>query len=834
MLTKMSNSVSVLDAYNSSLEYFSGDELAANVFSGKYALPDGDGGVLELSPKDMHRRLAKEFARAESNHPNPMSEDEIYQLLCEWFIVPQGSPLSGIGNKRQIQSLSNCFVVAPPEDSYGGILFTDQEQVQIMKRRGGVGFDVSKIRPKGQSTANAARTTDGLAIFMERFSNSCREVAQGGRRGALMITIDCRHPEIETFIDIKRDRKKVTGANISIRFNDEFMQCVENDESYDLRWPVEASVSDATVVKKVQAKDVWEKFIDAAHECAEPGALFWDRIIAGPADCYSEVGYRTSATNPCAEIPLSAYDSCRLMVNNLIKYVLNPYTKDAVFDFKTFDKNVIKAQRLMDDLIDLETEAIDRILEKISTDPEVGPVKQIEVDLWKKIRAATLGGRRTGLGPTAVGDTLAALGLKYGSDESINMTEQIYRAHALAAYKSSIIMAKERGAFPVYDLSLEKGNEYLDRINAELPEEINNMRLKHGRRNIALLTTAPVGSVSCLTQTTSGIEPPYLLSYKRRKKIVEHDADTRVDFVDDMGDRWQEFTVYHHGVKSWMEVTGKTELDETCPYYGATSTEIDWVQSVKIQAAAQKWVCHGISKTCNLPSDVDKEVVDKVYMEAWRSGCKGFTVYRDGSREGVLVSTEESEKPQPREKLKFKTHSAPKRPEVLDCEIHHATIKGEKWTIIVGLLDNRPYEVLGGLAEFVEIPSKYSTGRIKKRHRKTRNSIYDLVFGENGNEVTVKDVVQVFDNPNYAGFTRMISLALRHGAPMNYIVEQLQKDREQDLFSFAKVIARVLKHYIQDGTEPGGGKTCPECNDDSLAYQEGCVMCQSCGYGKCG
>ena len=832
---KMNNGVSVLEAYEKSLEYFSGDELAANVFSGKYALPDGKGGVLELTPKAMHRRLAREFARAESNHPNPMSEDEIYELLCDWYIVPQGSPLSGIGNMLQVQSLSNCFVVAPPEDSYGGILFTDQEQVQIMKRRGGVGFDVSKIRPKGQTTANAARTTDGLAIFMERFSNSCREVAQGGRRGALMITIDCRHPEIETFIDIKRDRKKVTGANISIRFNDDFMRCVENDESYDLRWPVEAEVSDAIVVKQVRARDVWEKFVDAAHECAEPGALFWDRITAGPADCYSDVGYRTSATNPCAEIPLSPYDSCRLMVNNLIKYVLNPYTENAVFDFETFDRNVMKAQRLMDDLIDLEIEAIDRILEKIFADPETDSIKQIEINLWNKIREATLGGRRTGLGPTAVGDALAALGLKYGSDESIEMTERIYRAHAIAAYKSSIIMAKERGAFPVYDASFEEGNEYLDRINAELPDEINDMRLKYGRRNIALLTTAPVGSVSCLTQTTSGIEPPYLLSYKRRKKIVEHDADTRVDFVDDMGDKWQEFTVYHHGVKDWMKATGKTEIDESCPYSGATSTEIDWVQSVKIQAAAQKWVCHGISKTCNLPKDVSKETVDRVYMEAWKSGCKGFTVYRDGSRDGVLVSTEESEpKPTSRENIKFKTHSAPKRPDVLNCEIHHATIKGEKWTILVGLLDGRPYEVLGGLAEFVEIPTKYSTGWIKKRHRKTRNSIYDLVFGENGDEVTVKNVVQVFDNPNYAGFTRMISLALRHGAPMNYIVEQLQKDREQDLFSFAKVISRVLKRYIQDGTEPGGGKTCPECGEDALSYQEGCVMCQSCGYGKCG
>ena len=829
----MNQSISVIDAFKASTEYFSGDELAANVFSGKYALPDGAGGVLEHTPDDMHKRLAREFARVESGYPNAMSEDEIYHLFRNWSIVAQGSPLSGIGNLQQIQSLSNCFVVAPPEDSYGGILFTDQEQVQIMKRRGGVGFDVSKIRPKGQATANAARTTDGLAIFMERFSNSCREVAQGGRRGALMITIDCRHPEIETFIDIKRDRKKVTGANISIRFNDEFMQCVEDNDPYVLRWPVEADVSDAVVVKEVGARDIWEKFVDAAWECAEPGALFWDRVIEGPADCYGDVGYRTVSTNPCAEIPLSSYDSCRLMVNNLTKFVIAPFTQDATFDFDAFHDVVTKAQRLMDDLIDLEIEAIDKIIAKINGDPEAEETKRIEIELWNKVKVATFGGRRTGLGPTGVGDALAALGLKYGSDESIKMTEKIYRAHAVGAFTSSIIMAKERGAFPVYDIDLEKDNTYLKRIWGALPKHINELRLLHGRRNIALTTTAPVGSVSCLTQTTSGIEPVYMIGYNRRKKIVEHGADTRVDFIDELGDRWQEFTVYHHGVKKWMEVTGKTEIDDTCPYNGATSPEIDWIQSVKIQAAAQLWVCHGISKTCNLPEDVDKSVVSDVYMKAWKSGCKGFTVYREGSRDGVLIPIENVSKETDRSKMKFAIHAAPKRPEIMPCEIHHATIKGEKWTILVGLFDNRPYEVLGGLAEFVEIPSKYSTGYIKKRHRKTRNSIYDLLFGENGNEITIKDVVRVFDNPNYAVLTRMISLSLRHGAPINYVVEQLQKDRDADLFSFAKVISRVLKKFIKDGTKPGGG-VCPSCSEDALTYQEGCITCVACGHGKCG
>lgn len=830
-------SYDVSESFDASMVYFNGDELASSVFSGKYSLPDGAGKVLELTPLEMHRRLAREFARVESSYDNAMSEDEIFELLADWSIVPQGSPLSGIGNWSQVQSLSNCFVIEPPQDSYAGILRADQEQVQIMKRRGGVGFDVSKIRPKGEPTANAARTTDGIAVFMDRFSNSCREVAQGGRRGALMLTIDCRHPEVETFIDIKRDRKRVTGANISVRFNDEFMTAVDNDGEYVLRWPVEASLDDAVVTKTVRAREVWEKFVDSAWECAEPGALFWDTVQSGPADCYSSVGYETVSTNPCAEIPLSPYDSCRLMVVNLMNFVRNPFLETAWFDYEEFKRVVSCAQRLMDDLIDLETEAVDRIISKIMADPEPQDVKQIEIDLWKKVKAATLGGRRTGLGVTALGDALAALGLKYGTDASIEATDEIYMSLAVAAYTSSIQLASERGAFPVYDPVLEEGNAHLQRIYDRLPDDVREMALRHGRRNIALTTTAPVGSVSCLTQTTSGIEPAYLLSYTRRKKIVEHDADTHVDFVDDLGDRWQEFTVYHHGVKAWMEATGKTEIDESCPYWGATSPEIDWVQSVKIQAAAQKWVCHGISKTCNLPSDVSKEVVDEVYLAAWKAGCKGFTVYRDGSRSGVLISTEEKTQEQDdgsREKIAFKSHSAPKRPDELECEIHHATIKGEKWTILVGLMNGMPYEVLGGLAEFVEIPSKYTNGCIRKRSRKTRNSIYDLVFGENGDEVTIKDVVRVFDNPNYAGYTRMISLALRHGAPIHYVVEQLQKDRDADLFSFAKVISRVLKRFIVDGAEPGGGKQCPSCGEESLTYQEGCVTCLSCGYGKCG
>lgn len=826
------------EVFQNSLAYFNGDELAANVFASKYSLPDGKGGLTELTPAGMHKRLATEFARIEQKYDNPMSEQEIFELFSNWDVVPQGSPLSAIGNDVQIQSLSNCFVIDSPLDSYGGILHTDQEQVQIMKRRGGVGFDISNIRPKGLTTANAARTTDGIAVFMDRFSNSCREVAQGGRRGALMLTISCNHPEIETFISIKRDRKRVTGANISIRWTDEFMQAVESDSSYTLRWPVEASPEEAEVTKVVSAREVWEQFVDAAWDCAEPGALFWDTIRSqSPADIYEEEGYKTVSTNPCGEIVLSPYDSCRLMVININNFVTDPFGPGAQFDFERFSSVARKAQRLMDDLIDLEIEAVDRIIEKVKSDPEPEQVKKIEIELWNKIKQATTGGRRTGLGVTGLGDALAAMGIIYGSEESISETEKIYKALATAAHTSSIQMAAERGSFPVYNAEKEKDHPYLQRIFSHLDEDALDTLRQHGRRNISLTTTAPVGSVSCLTQTTSGIEPAYLLSYSRRKKIVESDSDTVADFVDELGDRWQTFTVYHHGVKKWMEITGEEDIEKS-PYFGATSPEIDWINSVKIQAAAQSFIDHSISKTCNLPRDVSKETVSEVYLEAWKSGCKGFTVYREGSRDGVLISTEEKEEQNEqsasREMLKFATHSAPKRPEELPCEIHHATIKGEKWTILVGLMDGRPYEVLGGLAEFVEIPKKYETGLIKKKQYKTRNSRYDLVLGEGDDQFIVKDIVKVFDNPNYAGFTRVTSLALRHGAPIQYVVEQLQKDRDADLFSFARVLARTLKRFIEDGATPGGGKSCPSCGAEALTYQEGCVTCSSCGFSKCG
>jgi ribonucleoside-diphosphate reductase alpha chain len=815
------------DVLKESKDYFSGDELAANVFATKYALMDPEGKYFETSPDDMHLRMSREFARIESNYPNPMSQEEIYNLFKNFkYVVPQGSPMSGIGNPYQVQSISNCFVIESPYDSYGGILKTDQELVQIAKRRGGIGFDLSTIRPKGLATSNAAKTTDGIRVFMERFSNSCREVAQGGRRGALMLTISVHHPDIHSFVNIKRDLKRVTGANISVRLSDEFLNAVKDNKSVQLRFPVD-QVENPDVETYVDAQALWSDIIESAHECAEPGLLFWDTAKRlTPSDIYEKEGFGSTSTNPCGEIILSPYDSCRLMVVNLLSFVSNPHCEDSEFDYQSFGEVVQKAQRLMDDMIDLEIEQIDKIIQKIESDPEPGPVKQIEKDLWLNVKSRAQQGRRTGLGVTAVGDTLASLGVQYGSHESVEIVEKLYKSLAINAYRSSSILAKERGAFEIHDHDKERGHEFLERIWEEAPD-ILEMTKRYGRRNIALTTTAPAGSVSVLTQTTSGIEPAYLLKYTRRKKLTENDLDGSVDFIDDSGDRWQEYEVYHHGFKTWMDITGLEDV-KTSPYWGATSNDIDWIEKVKVQAAAQKWVCHAISNTTNVPSNTTVDTVKNIYLTGWESGCKGVTVYRDGCRSGVLVSKE------PEEKVAFKTHNAPKRPDELDCSIHHASIKGEAWTILVGLLDNKPYEVMGGLQKYIEIPKKYKKGTIVKYHYKTKNSRYDLRIGNNGDEILIKDLVDVFDNPNHAGFTRTISLALRHGAPIQYIVEQLQKDREMDMFSFSKVIARVLKSYIKDGTVPGHN-VCENCGaEDTLMYQEGCVTCTSCGHGKCG
>ena len=816
----------------SSLEYFGGDELPANIFATKYALADNEGNILEDTPDQMHWRLAKEFARIEQKYDNPMSEIEIYNLFKDFKkIIPQGSPMSGIGNPYHLQSLSNCFVIEAPHDSYGGILKTDQELVQIAKRRGGVGTDLSTLRPKGQLTLNAAKTTDGIEVFMDRLSNSCREVAQNGRRGALMICLSVHHPQILDFIRIKKNLGRVTGANISIRLTNEFLNAVENKEDYQLRFPVDSE--DPEISEFINANEVWDEIIESAHASAEPGLLFWDNIIEqSPADIYSAFGFKTVGTNPCAELPLASDDSCRLMVLNLFWFVKDQYLDTAYFDYDEFAKVAQKAMRLMDDLIDLELEQVDKILAKIESDPEPDEIKAPEKNLWLRIRKKAENGRRTGLGVTAVGDTVAALGIKYGSEESVKVIETFYKELAINAYKSSSILAKERGAFPIHDYALEKGHPFLERI-WEADPEIREMTIKHGRRNIALLTTAPGGSISAEAQVTSGMEPTIFIKYTRRKKINSEDEKARVDFIDPVGDKWTEFDVYHHGLLRWMEATGKTHDDiEESPYWGATANEINWVNKVKIQSRAQYWVDHAISNTTNLPEDVSVDVVRNVYEAAWKSGCKGVTVYREGSRTGVIIQKSDKKA----SSSLFEVNNAPKRPLEIPCDIHQVTIKGEEWTVLVGLMEGKPYELMGGLSKFVEIPKKQKTGILIKKERKTMASIYDLSIGEDEDAFKIKNVVSAFENPNHSAFTRILSLSLRHGAPIHYIVEQLQKgDKDMDLFSFSKVIGRTLKKYITDGTKPGGPTDCQECGaTDSLRYTEGCSVCLSCGSGQCG
>lgn len=832
-----------LQVLEASTEYFQGDELAAKVFVDKYALQNKEGIYLELTPADMHRRLAKEFARIENKYPNPMSEDEIFNLIDRFkYIVPQGSPMSAIGNPYQIQSLSNCFVIqgvhSSKLDSYGGIMLADQELAQIMKRRGGVGLDISGIRPKDAFTNNAAKTTDGIGVFQERFSNTCREVAQNGRRGAEMQTISVNHPEIETFIKIKRNKKKVTGANISIKLNDEFMKAVKNNKEYTLRWPVDCKIEEAKYTKVVNAKEIWDQIIYSAWFSAEPGLLFWDTVKENtPADIYVEEGYESISCNPCGEIVLSAYDACRLLVLNLSSYVNNPFTSKASFDYKLFHEHTIKAQRLMDDVIDLEIEHIERIIEKIKKDPEPEEAKLVELNLWNKIKTANIGGRRTGLGITALGDALAMLGIKYGAPESIKVTHKMYKALAIGAHTSSCVLASERGSFPIFSYKKEQDHKYLNSIIKDCDDLVQKMWKKTGRRNIALTTTAPTGSVSMLTQTTSGIEPAFLLSYKRRKKHNPSDKNARIDFVDDMGDQWQEFEVYHHGVKQWMDVTGETDISKS-PYWGATSNEVDWLASVEIQAAAQKFIDHSISKTCNLPKTATEELISEIYMKAWETGCKGFTVYRDGCRAGVLVSMDDDgvndkfdANGRPKDIISI---MSPKRPLELSCEIKKVKIKGEAWAIFIGMFNGKPYEVFGGLAKYVDIANKYKMGKIVKNGKVNGLTTYNLVVGEDDEEMLIKDIANVFDNANYGTFTRTISLALRHGVPIQYVAEQLQKDKHSDITSFSTVIARVLKSYIKDGTKSTFEKTCPECSkENSFIYAEKCLKCSNCGWSKC-
>lgn len=811
------------DVLKASLEYFGGDPLAADVFL-KYAL-ESNAQYLERTPEDMHRRLAGEFARIEMQYPNPVSFAPIMEALASWEIVAQGSPSSAVGNDERLESASNCFVIDGPRDSYGGIFRADEEQVQLMKRRGGVGFDISAIRPRGLHTTNAARTTDGIGVFMDRYSNSCREVAQNGRRGALMLSISVHHPEILTFVKIKQDKSKVTGANVSVRISDAFMQAVVDDAEYTQQWPVNVPVDQAKIVQQVKARDIWKEIIHCAWKSAEPGVLFWDTVTReGPADLYE--GFGSTSTNPCGEIPLTPYDSCRLMLLNLPKFILNPFTPEAQFDFERYAEQVTLAQRLMDDLVDLELEKVTAILNKIESDSEPEDIKQVERELWHKIYDKGSRGRRTGLGVTGLGDALAMLNLQYGSSESIEATESIYRAHAVAAYSSSIQLAEERGAFAEFDWEKEKSHPYLSRVYDALDSYSQDQWRRTGRRNIACLTTAPVGSISCMTQTTSGIEPAFLLSYTRRRKLTDADQGLSVDMVDAQGDKWHEYTVYHHAFAQWMSVTGKSDVKDS-PYWGGTANDIDWVKAVEIQSVAQKWIDHAISKTINLPATVTEDLVSDVYLAGWKGGCKGLTVYRDGCRTGVLVATEAAPV---EDEPKFGVHQAPKRPKELPCQIFQERIDGQPWVILVGMLDNRPFEIFGGHAQQMILSKDHTHGVIRKRAGNPAK--YDLTCDDN---LSVRDIAETFANPNHSALTRMLSLSLRHGTPIQFVVEQLQRDRAATLSSFSRVIARVLKRYIKDGTQVSGSKKCPSCEAvDSLKYQEGCVSCTVCGFSKCG
>jgi ribonucleoside-diphosphate reductase alpha chain len=716
-------------------------------------------------------------------------------------------------------------------------MYADTQLANLMKRRAGVGLDLSELRPKDAPVKNASGTTTGVGTFMERYSNTTREVGQSGRRGANMQTLSIHHPEVETFLHIKKDLTKVTGANISVKITDEFMKAVIENKDYEQRWPVDSKTP--VISRMVNAKKIWDQIIENAWSTAEPGVIFWDTVLKWTTpQAYATKGFEHISTNPCSELVLSANDSCRLLLINALSYVKDPFTNKATFDYDLFAKHAQIGQRFMDDIVDLELECIDKILNKIKSDPESEQIKKIEMDLWKDIRKNCEDGRRTGLGLTAIGDTLAALGLTYGSEASIEATEKIYKTLAIESYRSSVIMAKDRGVFPVYEYELEKDHPFINRIMNE-DQELKELWIKHGRRNIGNLTTAPAGSVSILTQTSSGIEPVFLTHYKRRKKINPNDKNSRVDFVDQLGDKWQEFMVYHHGFKNWMEINNKTEENfNESPYFGATSNDVNWKQSVKLQAAAQKWIDHSISKTCNLPESATKELVSEVYMEAYKLGCKGFTIYRDGSRSGVLVSDTSKKEQKPSNSIP--ENHAPKRPQELPCDIHVMTVKGEKWTFFVGKLNNKPYEILGGLSKYVNIPKRIKEGKIVK-HNGPNNPVarYDLHYDfEKGpeDETVLKDLVNIFENATEAAFTRTLSLSLRHGVPIQYIVEQVSKGSESDddLFSFSKAVSRVLKTYIVDGTKASSSKKCPSCKEEGgLIYSEGCIGCKYCSYSKC-
>lgn len=838
------------EAFKASLDYFTGDELAAKVWVNKYALKDAFGNIYEKSPVDMHHRLASEIARVEKKYPNPLSEEELFNLFDHFrYIVPQGSPMTGIGNDFQIASLSNCFVIGldGDADSYGAIIRIDEEQVQLMKRRGGVGHDLSHIRPKGSPVKNSALTSTGLVPFMERYSNSTREVAQDGRRGALMLSVSIKHPDSESFIDAKMTEGKVTGANVSVKIDDNFMQAVINGTPYRQQYPIDSP--NPTNVKEVNAAELWKKIIHNAWKSAEPGVLFWDTILRESVpDSYADLGFRTVSTNPCGEIPLCPYDSCRLLAINLYSYVVNPFTKEAYFDFDLFRKHVILAQRIMDDIIDLESEKIEKILEKIDADPESMEVKQSERHLWEKIQKKTLQGRRTGVGITAEGDMIAALGLRYGTEEATDFAEKVQKMLALAAYRSSVEMAKERDAFDIYDAKREEKNPFINRLREADPELYDDM-VKYGRRNIACLTIAPTGTTSLMTQTTSGIEPVFLPVYRRRRKVNPNDAEARVDFVDETGDAFEEYIVFHHKFVTWMLANGFSaskkytqeeveELVAKSPYYKATSNDVDWLQKVRMQGRIQKWVDHSISVTINLPADVTEELVNSLYVEAWKCGCKGCTVYRDGSRSGVLLSTDNKKKKKEDCNCMQPPVIVATRPRELEADVVKFQNNREKWIAFVGLLNGRPYEIFTGLAdddEGIMLPKNVSKGSIIKSYDEDGKKHYDFQFkNKRGYKMTIEGLDGKF-NPEFWNYAKLISGVLRYGMPIDQVIKLVQgmELNNESINTWKNGVERALKKYLPNGMEAKGQK-CPNCGHETLVYQEGCLICTNCGASRCG
>lgn len=840
------------EAFQATLAYFDGDELAARVWVNKYAMKDSFGNIYEKSPTDMHHRLAAEMARIERKYPNPVPEEEIFSLLDHFrYIIPAGSPMTGIGNNHQVASLSNCFVIGidGDADSYGAIMKEDEEQVQLMKRRGGVGHDLSRIRPKGSPVNNSALTSTGLVPFMERFSNSTREVAQDGRRGALMLSVSIKHPDAEAFIDAKMTEGKVTGANVSVRIDDDFMRCATEGRPYRQQYPVDAPEDECLTSKEIDAQKLWKKIVHNAWKSAEPGVLFWDTITRESIpDCYADLGFKTVSTNPCGEIPLCPYDSCRLLAVNLYGYVDDPFTPQASFNFQRFRQHVRLAQRFMDDIIDLEEEKIDLILKKIDSDPQSEEVKHTERRLWEKIKRKTGQGRRTGLGITAEGDMLAALGLRYGTQEATDFAVKVQKTLALTAYAASVEMAKERGAFEIYDAQREAANPFVLRIK-EADEALYADMVKYGRRNIACLTIAPTGTTSLMTQTTSGIEPVFMPVYKRRRKVNPNDPEVRIDFVDESGDAFEEYIVYHHHFLTWMRANGidterrytQEEIDELVarsPYYLATANDVDWLMKVKMQGEIQKWVDHSISVTVNLPNAVDEALVDRLYVEAWKSGCKGCTIYRDGSRAGVMVSVKKK-KEDKGAKLQTLSPVVERRPEVLECDVVRFQNNKEKWVAFVGLLDGRPYEIFTGLQddeEGIVLPKTVTKGRIVKHvNAEDGTKRYDFQFeNKRGYKTTVEGLSEKF-NKEYWNYAKLISGVLRYRMPLENViklVDSLQLESE-NINTWKVGVARALKKYITDGTEAKGLK-CPNCGHEALVYQEGCLICKHCGSSRCG